>query len=258
MIAENAHSGLDVLAVGAHPDDVELSVGGIVCSLTSSGHRVGILDLTRGELGTRGTPEARALEAAAAAAILGVEVRENLELPDGGIQNSKEAQIVVVQAIRRHRPRILLLNAPVCRHPDHRNAAILCRDAAFHSGLAKLETREPEGVPQNPWRPQHILHYMQTVAFEPTFVVDVSAFWDQRMRALLAYQSQFHVPSYKLGSEEPETFVSNPDFLEWVSARARTYGYPIGATYGEPLLYHGGPVGIGNLVQTLSRNREYR
>ena len=249
---------MDVLAFAAHPDDVELCVGGVICSLTSSGHRVGIVDLTRGELGTRGTPEVRAAEADAAATILGVEVRENLELPDGGIENSKEAQVEVVQAIRRHRPRILLLNAPVCRHPDHRNAAVLCRDAAFHAGLSKLETRERDGATQNPWRPQHILHYMQAVAFEPTFVVDVSPFWEQPMRALLAYESQFHVPSYKQESDEPETFVSNPDFLEWVSARARTYGYPIGATYGEPLLYHGGPVGIGNLAQALSRDREYR
>lgn len=247
---------LEVLAVGAHPDDVELSVGGIVCSLTASGKKVGIVDLTRGELGTRGSPETREIEATRAAGILGVEVRENLGIPDGGITNTREHQLRLLRVIRRYRPRILLLNAPVCRHPDHGNAARLGIDAAFYSGLAKVSTAD-SGEEQEPWRPQHILHYMQSVSFEPTLVVDVSDFWEQRMQALLAFESQFHVPRYKDAAEEPETFVSNADFLEWVTARARTYGYPIGATYGEPLLYHRTPIGVDDLTTVLSRDRPF-
>lgn len=245
---------LAVLAVGAHPDDVELSVGGIICSFTAAGKRVGIVDLTRGELGTRGSPETREIEATRAAGILGAAVRENLGIADGDITNTRENQLRLIRVLRRYRPRIVLLNAPVCRHPDHGNAAQLGIDAAYFSGLSKIQTLD-DGVEQEPWRPQHILHYMQSVSFHPTFVVDVSAFWEQRMRALLAFESQFHVPLYKDAADEPETFVSNESFLEWVSARAQAHGYPVGAKYGEPLLYHRGPIGINDLASVLARDR---
>lgn len=249
--------GVEMLAFGAHPDDVELCAGGVVCSLTAAGHAVGIVDLTRGELGTRGSASARSREAEKAAAILGLEFRENLGIADGDIVNTRENQLKVIRSIRRHRPRILLVNAPTCRHPDHGNAARLCVDGAFYAGLGKLETFDGS-VRQEPWRPQHILHYMQAIRFEPTFVVDVTDFWEQRMAALLAFESQFHVNAYKEASDEPETFVSNEAFLHWVAARARSYGYPAGAAYGEPLLYRGGPLGVTDLTRVLDRDRTYR
>ncbi|HEX8384992.1 MAG TPA: bacillithiol biosynthesis deacetylase BshB1, partial [Rubricoccaceae bacterium] len=147
----------------------------------------------------------------------------------------------------------VLLNAPEDRHPDHGDAARLGADALFASGLAKVETLGDDGEPQAPWRPHHVLHYMNTLEFEPTFVVDVSSVWDRRLAALRAFKSQFDA-----GDDGPETFISSPAFLQFVEARARAYGYRIGATYGEPLLYRHGPVGIADLVQTLGRERAVR
>ena len=244
---------LDVLALAAHPDDVELSVGGTMCLLNEQGYRTGIVDLTRGELGTRGTPETRRREAAAAAEILGVSFRRNLGLPDGEIRNTKAAQRLVVQAVRAARPPIVLLNAPEDRHPDHGDAARLGADALFAAGLAKLETTGQDGRPQQPWRPSHVLHYMNTLEFEPTFVVDVSSVWERRLAALRAFETQFDA-----SDDGPETFISTPAFWQFVEARARSFGYRIGAAYGEPLLYRHGPVGIGDLVQTLARDRGVR
>lgn len=255
---ETSQAPLDVLALAAHPDDVELSVGGTVCLLTQAGYRVGIVDYTQGELGSRGTPEGRLEEARAAAEILGVAVRENLGLPDGNIANTKENQTAIIRVVRRYRPNVVLINAPACRHPDHCAAARLALDAFFYSGLRKVETFEPDGTPQEPWRPHHALHYMQSVSFTPTFVVDVSAVWEQRMRAMQAFRSQVFNPDYDPEEDEPETFISNPDFYAWIEARARTYGYQIGATYGEPLLYHRGPVGVTDLMAVLGRERPFR
>ncbi len=241
---------LDVLALAAHPDDVELSAGGTMCLLHAQGYRTGILDLTRGELGTRGTPEGRLEEAAAAAQILGLSFRRNLGLPDGEIRNTKDAQRLIVQAVRATRPRIVLLNAPEDRHPDHGDAARLGADALFAGGLAMLETTGTDGRLQAPHRPSHVLHYMNTLEFEPTFVVDVSGVWEQRLAALRAFKSQFDA-----ADGGPETFISTPAFMQFVEARARTFGYRIGAAYGEPLLYRHGPVGVSDLVQTLKRER---
>ena len=244
---------LDVLAIAAHPDDVELSIGGTMCLLNAQGYRTGILDLTRGELGTRGTPETRTAEAAAAAGVLGLAFRRNLGLPDGEIRNTKAAQRPIVAAVRAARPRIVLVNAPEDRHPDHGDAARLAVDALFAGGLARLETAGTDGAPQEPWRPSHVLHYMNTLEFEPTFVVDVTAVWERRLAALRAFATQFDA-----SDDGPETFISTPAFLQFVEARARSFGYRIGATYGEPLLYRHGPVGIGDLVQTLGRERTVR
>ena len=252
-LAADPDAPLDVLALAAHPDDVELSVGGTMCLLSAQGYRTGVVDLTRGELGTRGTPEGRLDEAAAAAAVLGLAFRRNLGLPDGEIRNTKDAQRLVVRAVRATRPHIVLINAPEDRHPDHGDAARLGADALFASGLARVETVGDDGLPQAPWRPHHVLHYMNTLEFEPTFVVDVSSVWDRRLAALRAFASQFDA-----SDGGPETFISTPAFLQFVEARARTYGYRIGATYGEPLLYRHGPVGIGDLVQTLGRERPVR
>ena len=247
---------LDVLALAAHPDDVELCAGGTMCLLADQGYRTGVVDFTGGELGTRGTPETRAEEAAAAAGVLGLAARENLGIPDGDIQNTRENQLKVIRAVRRHRPRIVLTTAERVRHPDHGDATRLSVDALFYAGLAKIETQDEDGAPQEPWRPHHVLHYMQALDVEPTFVVDVSDVWDRRMEALLAFKSQF----YQGGDTDdgPQTYISNPGFLEWVEARARVYGYRIGATYGEPFVYRHGPVGVSDLVATLGRERPFR
>ena len=253
-----SHPQLDALALAAHPDEDELSAGGIVCMMTCQGYQVGIVDFTKGELGSRGTPELRMEEAEAAAEILGLAARENLGMPDGDIANTKANQEKVIRVLRRYRPHILLINAPVCRHPDHCAAAQLSLSAVFYAGLRKVVTTEDDGTPQEPWRPHHVLHYMQSVPFEPTLVVDVGEVWAQRTRALQAFRSQFFNPDYVPTDDEPERFVSNPAFFELIDAQARTYGYRIGATHGEPLLYHQGPIGVEDLVGMLRREKPYR
>lgn len=249
---------LDVLAVAAHPDDVELCAGGTVCKLTNAGYRVGILDLTKGELGSRGTPEGRMKEAEEASTILGLAVRENAGIHDGAIDNTEENREKIIRVIRRYRPHIALLNPLECRHPDHGNAARLAIDAMFFAGLRKIETTEDDGTPQEPWRPNHVLHYMQAIDFDPTFIVDVSDVWEQRTAALKAFRSQFHNEEYEAAADEPETFVSNPNFFRWIEARARTYGHKIGVVHGEPLLYRHGPVGVSDLMTVLSGEKLYR
>lgn len=249
---------LDVLALAAHPDDVELCCGGTMCLLANQGYRTGVVDFTRGELGTRGTPEGRAEEAAAAASVMGLAVRENLGIPDGDIQNTRENQLKVIRSIRRWRPGIVLTTAEKVRHPDHGAATQLSVDAMFYAGLAKIETQDSDGTPQEPWRPQHVLHYLQALDAEATFVVDVSDVWERRMEALLAFKSQFYVPGDDASDDGPQTYISNPDFLAWVEARARVYGYRVGATYGEPFVYRHGPVGVTDLVALLSRERPFR
>ncbi len=249
---------VDVLALAAHPDDVELCAGGTVCKLTRQGHRVAIVDFTRGELGTRGTPEGRIEESIRAAEILGLTARENLGLPDGDIANTKQHQHAVIRAVRRYRPEIVLMNPAECRHPDHGDAARLSASALFYAGLRKVETFEDDGTPQEPHRPSHVLHYMQSIPFEPTLVVDVSDVWDARVAALQAFKSQFFNPGYDEGSGEPETFISNPGFFQWVEAQARTYGYRVGATHGEPFLYRHGPFGTDDLVRTFAKSKVFR
>jgi bacillithiol biosynthesis deacetylase BshB1 len=249
---------LDVLALAAHPDDVELSAAGTVALLVRQGYRVGIVDFTQGELGSRGTPALRAEEAATSARILGLAARENLGLPDGDLADTPAHRTAVVRAIRRYRPDLLLINAPEDRHPDHPDAARLSTKAVFQAGLRKVETCEDDGTPQEPWRPHHVLHYLQSIDFAPTFVVDVTETWATRLDALRAFRSQFFNPDYVPDPDEPETFISNPAFFEWIEARARSWGYRIGATYGEPFLYYQGPIGVTDLVATLRRERPFR
>jgi N-acetylglucosamine malate deacetylase 1 len=249
---------LDVLALAAHPDDVELCAGGTMCLLHKQGYRTGVVDFTQGELGTRGTPELRMQEADAAAKVMGLAVRENLSIPDGGIENTAENRVKVIRAVRRHRPHIVLLNPPECRHPDHEHASRLGTEAMFYAGLKKIETFEDDGTPQEPWRPHHVLYYMQTIPFNPTLVVDVSEVWEQRVEALLAFRSQFYNADYQAGKDEPDTFVSNPDFFKSIEGRARSYGYMIGATYGEPFRYRQGPFGTDDLVSLLAREKQFR
>lgn len=251
-------TSLDVLAFAAHPDDVELSAGGTMALLANQGYKTGIVDLTRGQLGSRGTPELREKEAQAASKILGVSERINLGMQDGSILNDRPHQLKIIEAVRRYRPHIVLINAPVDRHPDHGMAATLVTHALFYAGLIKIETRRPDGEVQSPWRPDHALHYMQTTPFEPTLIIDVSDTWETRVEALKAYKSQFFNKDYEPDSDEPETFISNPAFFEWIETRARTYGHMIGVTYGEPFLYPQGPIAVTDLVSTLSHKKAFK
>ena len=256
---------LDVLALAAHPDDVELCAAGTMLVLADQGYRTGIVDFTRGELGTRGTPEGRMEEAADAAEVLGLAYRENLGLPDGDIQNTKANQLALIRHVRRTRPTIVLVTAETVRHPDHGDATRLSVDALFYAGLAKVETAEDDGTPQEPWRPHHVLHYLQALDVEPTLVVDVSGVWERRIKALLAFKSQFYDPGGDASSagdgasdDEPETYISNPDFFHWIEARARVQGQKVGARYGEGFVYRHGPIGVTDLVAALGHERAFR
>jgi N-acetylglucosamine malate deacetylase 1 len=220
---------LDILVLAAHPDDAEISCAGTIARHVALGHKVGIVDLTRGELGTRGTPEVRAQEAAAAAKILGVSVRENLGLKDGFFQNDPTHQLKVIQAIRKFQPSIVLANAVYDRHIDHGRGASLGYDACFLSGLIRIETVDENGKKQEPWRPQVVYHYIQSLYIEPDFIVDVSDFWEIKMQAIKAFKTQFYDPE----SNESETFISNPGFTKMLEARAIDWGFAIGTKYGE-------------------------
>ena len=225
--------------------------------LAKQGYKTGIVDFTQGELGSRGTPELRKEEAAESSKILNLSARHNLRLEDGNIVNTPETRLELIRLIRRYRPHIALINAPECRHPDHPAAAKFATDALFYSGLRKIETTD-DGDLQEPWRPHHVLHYAQSIPFEPSLIVDVSDVWEERLAAIAAFKSQFHNPEYEPEEDEPQTFVSNPAFFKWLEARARTYGYRIGAEYGEPFLYRQGPPGVKDLVAAFQDEKEFR
>lgn len=219
---------LDILAIGAHPDDVELGCAGTLMKQIELGYKVGIVDLTRGELGTRGDAETRLKEADDAAKIMGVTVRENLGLEDGFFQNDKEHQLHLIKIIRKYRPNIVISNAKYDRHPDHARSANLTYDACFLAGLPRIETTLG-GTVQQPHRPKALYHYIQAIHAEPTFVVDITPYYDRKIEAVKAYKSQFHNPD----STEPQTFISTPEFLMFVQARNVHFGVPIGAKYAE-------------------------
>jgi N-acetylglucosamine malate deacetylase 1 len=219
---------LDVLAFGVHPDDVELGCSGSILACIAEGKKVGIVDLTRGELGTRGTPETRKIEAANAAKILGARVRENLAMADGFFQNDEKHQRQVIEVIRKYQPEIILCNAPEDRHPDHGRSSKLVADAAFLSGLRKIVT-QTEGVEQKAWRPKYVFHYLQDRFLQPDFVVDISEYIERKIESVLAYTTQFHNPSLN----EPQTYISSPEFLETVKARAMMLGKRIGVKFAE-------------------------
>jgi bacillithiol biosynthesis deacetylase BshB1 len=219
---------IDILAIAAHPDDVELSCAGVLLVEKKNGKATGIVDLTRGELGTRGTAETRKKEAEDAAAILGVDIRENLGLRDGFFQNTEADQLKVIEAIRKYQPEIVLCNAPEDRHPDHGRAAALISDACFLSGLRKVETTR-DGVAQEPWRPKYVLNFIQDRFLQPDFVVDISEVMDTKLDAIRAYGTQFHNPA----SEEPQTYISTPDFLDSIIYRSKMMGKMIGVKYAE-------------------------
>ena len=218
----------DVLAIGAHPDDIELGCGGTIIKLISEGKNVGIIDLTEGELGTRGTRETRYQEAAKAAEILGVSVRENLGFRDGFLNNSEDYQLKIVEKIRKHRPEIVFANAIDDRHPDHAKAAKLVSDACFLSGLRKIETFDGDKL-QEVWRPKHIFHYIQWKHIVPDFVVDITGFLDKKIEACLAYKTQFYDPN----SKEPVTPIATKDFLDSLTYRAQDLGRLSGVSFAE-------------------------
>ncbi len=219
---------LDILAFGVHPDDVELGCAGTIMAAIDQGKKVGIVDLTRGELGTRGTPTTRTQEAAAAAKIMGVDVRENLDMADGFFTNDEAHQRKIIALIRKYQPDIILANAPEDRHPDHGRSAKLVSDAAFLSGLRKIETIH-DGVAQNAWRPAYTFHYIQDRFIQPSFVIDITAYMERKMEAVLAYGTQFT----SADTSEPQTYISSPQFLETVKARALMLGKRIGVGYAE-------------------------
>jgi bacillithiol biosynthesis deacetylase BshB1 len=232
---------LDILAFGAHPDDVELGCAGTLLGAIAEGKKVGIIDLTKGELGTRGTVTQRLEEATNAASLMGVIVRENLGMADGFFENDKAHQMMIVETIRRFQPSIIFCNAPEDRHPDHGRAAKLVEDAAFLAGLVKIETSY-QGTAQAAWRPTQVFHYIQSRNLIPNFVVDISDHMDKKMESILAHASQFYDPN----SKEPETFISGTAFLEFVKGRAKELGQQIGVQYAEGFITRK-ILGIGSL-----------
>lgn len=219
---------LDILAIGAHPDDVELGCGATLAKEVAGGKMAGIIDLTRGELGTRGSAEIRDQEAAKAARIIGVEVRENLGFRDGFFVNDETHQLALIQMIRKYRPDTILCNSLRDRHIDHGKGSKLVSDACFLSGLRKIKT-EYDGMEQEAWRPKLVYHYIQWENLVPDFVVDVTGFIQVKLDAVLAYSSQFYDPK----SKEPVSPISSKNFLESVEYRAKDLGRLIGKEYAE-------------------------
>jgi len=250
------HLPLDILAFGAHPDDVELSAGGTLVKAAMQGKRTGIVDLTRGELGTRGSADLRDQEAAASAKVLGLAVRENLGLKDGLPEDEEKALRALIAALRRHRPRTVLANALHDRHTDHGRAAELVHRACFLAGLARIETTEPDGTAQEAHRPLHVLHYIQDRFREPSIVVDITGAEERKYLAIGCYSSQFHVPGASEGQAEiPSasdlaTPISTPDFMAVVRGRDITMGRYIGVTSGEGFESRT-PLGLENLAHLI-------
>lgn len=232
---------LDLLAIAAHPDDVELSCGATVALHAGLGQKVGILDLTRGEMGTRGTPEIRKQEAEAAKNILGAVVRDNMNFKDAFFLNDHEHQIELIKRIRLYQPDIVLANAPDDRHSDHPRGSKLITEACFMSGLTKIETIY-EGQNQTAWRPKTVYYFIQSKFLLPDFIVDVSGHWETKMKAVKAFKSQFYDPD----NDGPQTFISKPGFMEMIEARGKEFGHTIGAQYGEGFLTQRIP-GVQNL-----------
>lgn len=236
---------LDILAFGAHPDDVELGCAGTIAKEISLGKKVGIVDLTRGELGTRGSADIRDEEAAKSAEILGVSVRENLRMRDGFFVNDEAHQMKIIRMIRKYQPDIVLCNAVDDRHIDHPKGSQLVSDACFLSGLRRIET-EDDGTPQESWRPKHVYHYIQWKNLTPDFVVDVTGFTDIKQRAILAYSSQFYDPT----TNEPETPIATKNFLDSLHYRTQDLGRLIGTDHAEGFLAerHVAVKSLGDLI----------
>jgi len=220
---------LDVLIFAAHPDDAELSMGGTIAKLTTIGIKVGIIDLSKGELGTRGSSETRKQEAGNASEILKLTVRENLGLHDGSLKSNEDYLKKIINRLRKYEPKIVFAPYFNDRHPDHIGTSQLVKEAVFFSGLTKIVTEDKDRV-QQPFRPEKLFYYMQTYEFKPSFIIDISGTFETKMKAIRAYETQFHNPE----SAEPETFISQSNFLKFIEARAKSFGFKIGKDYGEP------------------------
>lgn len=229
---------LDVLAFAAHPDDTELSCAGTLAVLIKQGLNVGVADLTRGEMGSRGTPDMRLKEAKKAAEIIGLSVRDNLGLPDTELKNIRENHLPIIQTIRKYRPHICLITAPEDRHPDHGHATKLLTDAIYYSGLVMIETKDENRQIQETHRPAHVLHYMQDTPFNPDFIFDISNTIEIKEEAIKAFSTQFNVED---AGDEPETYISDPSFFVALRARAKLMGHLGGFDYGEGFLYQKKP-----------------
>jgi bacillithiol biosynthesis deacetylase BshB1 len=223
---------LDILAFGVHPDDVELGCAGTLLASISQGKKVGIVDLTRGELGTRGTAETRNSESAAAAKVLGLSARENLDMADGFFEHNQQNVLKIVRVLRKYSPEIIICNAPEDRHPDHGRSAKLVSDAAFLAGLRKVETVDENGKQQEAWRPTYVFHYIQDRYLEPDFVFDITDFHEKKMEAIQCYATQFYNPEL----DEPNTYISSPEFLQSITGRDAILGKRIGVRYAEGFL----------------------
>ena len=220
---------LDVLVFAAHPDDAELSMGGTIAKLSSKNYKIGLIDFTRGELGTRGSADLRQQEAFQAALALKVAIRENLNISDGNIERNKQNLMKVIMTIRKYKPKIIFAPYFNDRHPDHIDTSFIVKQAMFSTGLTKIKTFDKE-VLQQAFRPNRLFYYMQTYTFEPSFIIDVSSCFEIKMKAVNSYSSQFFNPK----STEPETFISKPGFIQYIESRAQFYGFQIGKQYGEP------------------------
>jgi N-acetylglucosamine malate deacetylase 1 len=223
------HNKLDILVLAAHPDDAELGCAGTILAHVALGYKVGIIDFTHGELGTRGSGPLRLLEAQAAATILGLSARENMGFRDGFFENDERHQMALVQIIRKYQPTLVLANAPKDRHPDHSKGASIATKACFLAGLQKIETLDTTGIKQKAWRPQNVWHYIQDQHISPDIVTDITAYWPQKLEAIKAFKSQF----FDADSLEPASYISSKDFWHFLEARAREMGHPMGFTYGE-------------------------
>lgn len=232
---------IDILAIGVHPDDVELSAAGTLIKHIATGRSAGILDLTLGELGTRGTPELRSQEAAESAAIIGAKFRSQLQMKDGFFANDENHQRMVIEQLRKYKPEIVLCNAVSDRHPDHGRAAQLVAEACFYSGLSKIKT-VLDGVGQDPWRPKAVYHYIQDIYIQPDFVIDVTAHVETKRKAIMAFRSQFYDPN----SKEPQTPISTKEFMDYLEAKMALWGRSIGVAYAEGFTVTRIP-GVGSL-----------
>ncbi|MBD3615919.1 MAG: bacillithiol biosynthesis deacetylase BshB1 [Gracilimonas sp.] len=235
---------LDVLVFASHPDDAELNCGGTIAALTSQGKKVGIIDLTKGEMGTRGTEKTRAKEVEKASEILGISYRKNLNLGDSLIPNTRQNQLKIIEQVRATQPHICLLGAPFDRHPDHAKGTSLVLDALYYSGLKKLDTKSEDGKAQEAFRPAHILHYMQDRPIDTDFVFDISDHWETKKKSMLAYTTQFNVSD---PGNEPETYISSANYFKQLEARARYFGHLSGFEFGEPFKYYLSPAPLRNM-----------
>ena len=220
---------VDVLAIAAHPDDIEMTCAGTVLSLVAQGKTVAGIDLTRGELGTRGTPEIRLKESAEGSRLMQLSARENMGFRDGFFRNDEEHQMALIALIRQYQPTIVLTNTPDDRHPDHGRAAELVVQSCFYAGLRQVKTFGKNGQPQEAHRPSFVYHFIQDRALKPDFVVDISPYWEGKIAAIKAYQSQFFNPD----SPEPQSYISGEPFMKFLEARTREHGHLIGAEFGE-------------------------